>query len=347
MAQLVAHLHGMQGVRGSSPLSSTNMKEEDMSEERERRGLALQKIPAGWSAKDLPNLEGKRFLITGATSGIGKEAARELARVGAKVTIAARSLEKAESVKKELSSERIDLLELDLADLESVRRAARKIDYEIDVLILNAGIMAIPLRKSVDDFEMQMATNHLGHFAFAGLIRDRVKSRIVTISSQAHRMGSFGDGSLTSIRDICLGRNKYSPWGAYGASKLANLLFTFELERIASAKDWKLTAIAAHPGYSNTNLQSVAPKMRGNIWEERGTAFMNGVIAQSASRGALPTLCAATFPNLYGASFIGPDGLLEMRGFPKAVRARSIAYDQELANNLWNVSEELTGVVWR
>jgi NAD(P)-dependent dehydrogenase (short-subunit alcohol dehydrogenase family) len=194
---------------------------------------------------------------------------------------------------------------------------------------------------------MQMATNHLGHFAFAGLIRDRVKSRIVTISSQAHRMGSFGDGSLTSIRDICLGRNKYSPWGAYGASKLANLLFTFELERIASAKDWKLTAIAAHPGYSNTNLQSVAPKMRGNIWEERGTAFMNGVIAQSASRGALPTLCAATFPNLYGASFIGPDGLLEMRGFPKAVRARSIAYDQELANNLWNVSEELTGVVWR
>ena len=347
MAQLVAHLHGMQGVRGSSPLSSTNMKEEDMSEDKERRGLALQKIPAGWSAKDLPNLEGKRFLITGATSGIGKEAARELARAGAKVTIAARSLEKAESVKKELSSERIDLLELDLADLESVRRAARKVDYEIDVLILNAGIMAIPLRKSVDDFEMQMATNHLGHFAFAGLIRDRVKSRIVTISSQAHRMGSFGDGSLGSIRDICLGRHKYSPWGAYSASKLANLLFTFELQRIASAKDWKFTAIAAHPGYSNTNLQSVAPKMKGNIWEERGTAFMNGVIAQSASRGALPTLCAATFPNLYGASFIGPDGLLEMRGFPKAVRARSIAYDQELANNLWNVSEELTGVVWR
>ena len=347
MAQLVAHLHGMQGVRGSSPLSSTNMKEEDMSEDKERRGLALQKIPAGWSAKDLPNLEGKRFLITGATSGIGKEAARELARAGAKVTIAARSLEKAESVKKELSSERIDLLELDLADLESVRRAARKVDYEIDVLILNAGIMAIPLRKSADDFEMQMATNHLGHFAFAGLIRDRVKSRIVTISSQAHRMGSFGDGSLSSIRDICFGRDKYSPWGAYSASKLANLLFTFELERIASAKDWKFTAIAAHPGYSNTNLQSVAPKMKGNIWEERGTAFMNGVIAQSASRGALPTLCAATFPNLYGASFIGPDGLLEMRGFPKAVRARSIAYDQELANNLWNVSEELTGVVWR
>lgn len=318
-----------------------------MNESRNGRGLPLQKIPSGWSAKDLPNLEGKRFLITGATSGIGKEAARELARVGAKVTIAARSLEKAEAVRKEISSERIDLLELDLSDLESVRRAARKVDHPIDVLILNAGIMAIPFRKSNDDFEMQMATNHLGHFAFAGLIREQVKSRIVTISSQAHRMGSFADGSVSAIRDICLGRNKYSPWGAYGASKLANLLFTFELERISNVKDWGISAIAAHPGYSDTNLQSVAPQMKGNIWEERSTAFMNGVIAQSASRGALPTLCAATFPNLYGASFIGPDGLFEMRGFPKAVRARSIAYDQELSKNLWKVSEELTGVVWR
>jgi NAD(P)-dependent dehydrogenase (short-subunit alcohol dehydrogenase family) len=160
-------------------------------------------------------------------------------------------------------------------------------------------------------------------------------------------MGNFGDGTVGAIRDICLGRNKYSPWGAYGASKLANLLFTFELARLANSREWGITAIAAHPGYSNTNLQSVAPQMKGNIWEERGTALMNGVIAQSASRGALPTLCAATFPNLYGASFIGPDGLLEMRGYPKAVRARSIAYDQELAKNLWQVSEELTGVVWR
>ena len=311
------------------------------------RGLPLQKIPARWSANDLPSLEGKRFLITGATSGIGKEAARELARVGARVTIAARSLEKAEAVRKEISPSRIELLELDLADLESVRKAARRIDYEIDVLILNAGIMAIPLAKTKDDFEMQMGTNHLGHFAFAGLIREKVKSRVVTISSQAHRMGSFVDSSTTSIRDICLGRNKYSPWGAYGASKLANLLFTFELERLSSANGWGFKAFAAHPGYSNTNLQSVGPKVRGNIWEERATAFMNGIVAQSAARGALPTLCAATFPNLYGASFIGPDGFMEMRGFPRAVRARSIAYDQTLATNLWSVSEELTGVVWR
>jgi len=320
-----------------------------MSDTRESngRGLPLQKIPSRWSAQDLPSLEGKQFLITGATSGIGKEAARELARVGAKVTIAARSIEKAEAVKKEISTSRIEILQLDLADLESVRKAARNLDYEIDVLILNAGIMAIPLTKTKDDFEMQMGTNHLGHFAFAGLIKDRVKSRVVTISSQAHRMGSFADSSIASIRDICLGRNEYSAWGAYGASKLANLLFTFELERRSMANNWGFKALAAHPGYSNTNLQSVGPKVRGNIWEERATAFMNGIVAQSASRGALPTLCAATFPDLYGASFIGPDGFMEMRGFPRAVRARSIAYDQTLASNLWKVSEELTGVVWR
>jgi len=314
---------------------------------RSERGLALQLIPRGWNVTDIPDQSGRRFLITGATSGIGKEAARELARAGARVTIAARSLEKAAAVQRELSSDLIELVELDLSDLESVRRAARNIDYEIDVLILNAGIMAVPLRKTKDDFESQIGTNHLGHFAFAGLLRKQVRSRVVSIASQAHRAGNFGDGSRDSIRDICLGRNKYSTWGAYGASKLANLLFTFELERRASAHGWGFHAYAAHPGYSNTNLQSVGPKERGNIWEERGTALMNNVIAQSAARGALPTLCAATFPNLYGGSYIGPDGFMEMRGFPRAVRARSIAYDQELARNLWDVSEELTGVVWR
>lgn len=311
------------------------------------RGLPLQRIPRGWSATDLPNLEGKSFLITGGTSGIGKEAARELARAGAQVIITARSPEKGEATKKELSSARVSHITMDLNDLNSVRKAAREVIEPIDVLILNAGVMAIPLTKTADDFEMQMGTNHLGHFAFAGLIREKVRSRIVSVSSQAHRTGSFGDGSLDSIRDICLGRAKYNPWGAYGASKLANLLFTFEAERRARAHGWSFSAFAAHPGYSNTNLQSVSPKVRGRVTEERVTALMNAVIAQSASMGALPTLCAATFPNLYGASYIGPDGLMEMRGYPKAVRARSIAYDQNLARNLWSVSEELTGVQWR
>ena len=286
-------------------------------------------------------------MITGATSGIGKESARELVRAGAQVTITARNLEKAEVVRKEISTQKVSIVEMDLADLNSVRKAAREITSDIDVLILNAGVMAVPFTKTADDFELQMGTNHLGHFAFAGLLYPRVKSRVVTVSSQAHRTGSFGDGSIETIKEICFGKNKYQPWGAYGASKLANLLFTFELERLSSARNYGFHAFAAHPGYSNTNLQSVGPKMRGNLREERATAFMNSVIAQSPSRGALPTLCAATFPNLYGATYIGPDGLLEMRGFPKATRARAIAYDQRLARNLWSASEELTGVYWR
>jgi NAD(P)-dependent dehydrogenase (short-subunit alcohol dehydrogenase family) len=318
-----------------------------MTEENRNSRLPLQHIPRGWSARDLANLEGKRFLITGATSGIGKESARELVRAGAHVIISGRNPEKAEQTRKELSSDRVSTLILDLADLNSIRKAAREVTEEIDVLILNAGVMAVPFTKTADDFELQMGTNHLGHFAFAGLIADRITSRVVSVSSQAHRTGSFADGSIESIRDICLGRNKYQAWGAYGASKLANLLFTFELQRIATARKYPFNAFAAHPGYSNTNLQSVGPQMRGSVVEERATAFMNSIVAQSASRGALPTLCAATFPNLYGASYIGPDGLLEMRGYPKATRARAIAYDQNLARNLWSVSEELTSVQWR
>jgi NAD(P)-dependent dehydrogenase (short-subunit alcohol dehydrogenase family) len=309
--------------------------------------LPLQHIPSGWSAKDLPDLTGKHFVITGGTSGIGKEAARELVRAGANVTITARNLEKAEVVQKELSNNKVSVIKLDLADLNSVRKAAREITQSIDVLILNAGVMAVPFTKTADDFELQMGTNHLGHFALAGLLSQQITSRVVSISSQAHRTGSFGDGSVQAIRDICLGNNKYQPWAAYGASKLANLLFTFELQRLATARGYIFSAFAAHPGYSNTNLQSVGPKMRGSLREERATAFMNSIVAQSAAKGALPTLCAATFPNLYGASYIGPDGLLEMRGYPKATRARSIAYDQPLARNLWSVSEELTGVQWR
>ncbi len=223
-----------------------------MDSNSEKNALALQVIPRGWNASDIGDQSGKHFLITGATSGIGLESARELIRAGAQVTIAARDLKKAEQVVKELSSQRAQILHLDLADLNSVRKAARDVKQDIDVLILNAGVMATPYTKTADDFELQMGVNHLGHFALAALLADRIKSRVVSVSSAAHRLGNFGEGSQDAIRDICLGRNKYQPWSAYGASKLANLLFTFELERIARKANYSFSAFAAHPGYANT-----------------------------------------------------------------------------------------------
>jgi NAD(P)-dependent dehydrogenase (short-subunit alcohol dehydrogenase family) len=206
--------------------------------------------------------------------------------------------------------------------------------------------MATPFAKTKDNFELQMGTNHLGHFAFAGLLHKQVRERIVSVSSFVHRMGSFGDNSQTAIKDICLGVGKYQPWAAYSASKLANLLFVSELERLRIKNNWSFIPIAVHPGYSNTNLQGVAPAMKGNKLEGQIIGGMNSIFAQSSARGALPTLCASVFPELLGGSFIGPNGLLEMRGFPKITRARALAYDQTLARNLWQVSEELTGIVW-
>lgn len=304
-------------------------------------------IPRGWRVQDLYDQSGKRFLITGGTSGLGRETARELARNGAHVTITARSTKKANETLNEIASEKVDFIEMDLTDLESVRKAARAVTGTYDVLILNAGIMAIPFAKTVDGFETQFGTNHLGHFALTGLIKNQITHRIITVSSFAHRMGSFGSGSLDEIKDIALGNKKYSPWGAYGTSKLANLLFSFELERKARINNWPFISIATHPGYANTNLQMVSSRIRENSTEEKITAIINKLFGQSATNGALPILLAATHPGLFGGLFVAPSGLMEMRGSPKLTRAREIAYDQMLATNLWSISEELTGVSWK
>ena len=303
-------------------------------------------FPDNWSASDIPDLTGKRYLITGATSGIGLAAATELARRNAHVVITARSAEKARQGLKKIGPGLVDYILLDLTDLESVKRAAARVDRAFDVVVLNAGVMATPFTKTVDGFELQMGTNHLGHFAFAGLIKNQIKDRLVVVSSFAHKLGNFGDNTLSSIRNICLGIGKYQKWQVYGASKLANLLFVSEVERLRIQNNWSFIPLAVHPGYSDTNLQAVASQMRGAATEEKITMMINKLLAQPASQGALPTLAAAVYPDLIGASFIGPNGFLEMRGTPKLTRAKALAYDQVLAKNLWQVSEELTKVSW-
>ena len=297
-------------------------------------------IPRGWDASDIPDLTGKKFVITGGTSGIGKEAARELARAGAHVTITARNAAKGAATVAEIARDRVDFKLLDLADLSSVRNFAKEFTAPFDVLILNAGVMATPFALTKDKFEMQVGTNHLGHFALTGLLQKQIKERVVAVSSQAHRASRIGNFSIDDLRNKAKGIGAYNPWSAYAYSKLANLLFIHELERRQMRNNWGLEAVAAHPGYADTNL------ITGATVQDRAGALANSLFAQSAERGALPTLCAATYPGLYGASYIGPDGFMEMRGFPKLTRAAAIAYDQRLAMDLWSVSEELTGVTW-
>jgi NAD(P)-dependent dehydrogenase (short-subunit alcohol dehydrogenase family) len=297
-------------------------------------------IPREWTASQIGDLSGKSFLITGGTSGIGKEAAHALLQAGAKVTITARSAAKGAATVAEFSSERITSRILDLADLASVRKFAEEFNENIDVLILNAGVMGTPFALTKDGFELQMGTNHLGHFALTGLLRSQVKERVVAVSSQMHRAARVSGISIDELRDRARGVGAYNPWSAYALSKLTNLLFIYELQRRSMKNNWGINAIAVHPGYANTNLIS------GASVQDRAGALANALFAQSAKRGALPTLCAATFPNLYGASYIGPDGVMELRGYPKLTRAASIAYDQGLATNLWTLSEELTGVTW-
>jgi NAD(P)-dependent dehydrogenase (short-subunit alcohol dehydrogenase family) len=297
-------------------------------------------VPRGWNAANIPDLTGKHFLITGGTSGIGKETARELARAGAHVTITARNATKGANTVAEFAKDRVTFKLLDLAELSSVRKFAQEFTEPFDVLILNAGVMATPFTLTKDNFETQMGTNHLGHFALTGLLRNQIKERVVAVSSQMHRTARISGATADDLRDKAKGIGAYNPWSAYAVSKLANLLFIHELERRQLRNNWNLQAVAAHPGYADTNL------VAGASVQDRAGAFANALFAQSAERGALPTLCAATFPGLIGASYIGPDGFLEMRGFPKLTRAAAIAYDQRLAADLWTISEELTGVTW-
>ncbi len=293
-----------------------------------------------WTAADMPDQCGRRVVVTGANSGLGSATARELARAGASVVIACRNVAKGEEMASGMPGE-VEVRELDLADLGSVRAFAETFaaDHEqLDLLINNAGVMAPPRRLTKDGFESQFGTNHLGHFALTGLLLAPLMAapapRVVTISAGLHRIGTIRFDDLQ-------GEHAYNNWRWYGQSKLANLMFCFELQRRARAAGVKLLSLAAHPGYAATNLQFAGPA----AWYERAAMTVsNRVIAQSAEMGALPALYAATYPDLPGGSFVGPDGLLEGRGHPRTVTAAGKAYDQQAWRRLWEVSEELTGV---
>src|SRR4051794_31423172 len=283
-----------------------------------------------WTTEDMGPQDGRRFVITGANSGIGLEAARALGAAGAQVVVACRDTAKGEQAVAGLDGE-FTVCRLDLADLSSVRAFAAELEGELDVLINNAGVMAVPRSKTADGFELQLGTNHLGHFALTGLLLDRIRDRVVTIASGAHRMGRINFGDLQSER-------RYQRWLAYGQSKLANLLFMMELQRRLDRAGSPRRSVAAHPGYAATNLQSHRQSIQDQVM-----GLANHVVAQSAAMGALPTLYAAT-EDLPGAAYVGPDGWFEQRGHPRLVNMSGAAKNEESARRLWEVSEELTGV---
>ncbi len=286
-----------------------------------------------FSTADVPDIPDRRVIVTGANSGIGRAAARVLAAAGAQVTLAVRNLDKGHRAAAQIHG-KTEVRELDLANLDSVRAFAAGWEGEIHLLINNAGIMIPPLSRTADGFELQFGTNHLGHFALTNLLLARITGRVVTVSSSAHRMGRI------NFEDLNWERRRYSPWAAYGQSKLANLLFTFELQRRLLAAGSPVLAVAAHPGYAATNLQSHS---QSGFWDFAMAKVGNALFAQSESAGALPTLCAA-FAEIPGGSFVGPGGLQGMRGAPRVVSSSRRARDVQTARALWDMSEELTGV---
>ncbi len=301
-----------------------------------------------WTADDIPDLAGKTVIVTGGNSGIGYEAAQQFARKNAATILACRSLDKANAAAGQIVASYpgsiVEVMALDLSSLASIREFAdafHQSNRKLDVLVNNAGVMALPYRKTVDGFEMQFGTNHLGHFALTGLLLDVLLAtdgaRVVNVASGAHRMGRIRFDDLQWERG-------YYKWFAYGQSKLANLLFTFELQRRIDAAGAKLLAVACHPGYAATNLQAAGPRMNGSSMMESLWGRLNGAFAQSAAMGALPTLYAATSREVRGGDYIGPDGFAEMWGHPTKVTCSAAAKDAEVAAKLWRISEQLTKV---
>jgi NAD(P)-dependent dehydrogenase (short-subunit alcohol dehydrogenase family) len=300
---------------------------------------------AKWTTTDIPDQTGRVAVITGANTGLGYETAAALAAKGAQVVLAVRNLDKGKDaaalIHKRNPAAEVNLQELDLTSLDSIRAAAEQLrsDHDrIDLLVNNAGVMWTPKSTTKDGFELQFGTNHLGHFAFTGLLLDRLLpvagSRVVTVSSIGHRIRAD-----IHFDDLQWERG-YSRVGAYGQAKLANLLFTYELQRRLAPHGTTIAA-AAHPGGSRTELSRNLPSPLRGVFN-----VVEPLVAQDAATGALPTLRAATDPGVHGGQYFGPDGFGQMRGHPKVVASSVKSHDVEVQKRLWAVSEELTGVVY-
>jgi NAD(P)-dependent dehydrogenase (short-subunit alcohol dehydrogenase family) len=296
-----------------------------------------------WTAADVPDQHGRTAVVTGANTGLGFETAHRLAGHGATVVLACRTMAKAadaaERIRAAVPGARLEVIRLDLGSLASVRAAAgqvRETCPRLDLLINNAGLMTPPYGKTEDGFELQFGTNHLGHFALTGLVLDSLLavpgSRIVTVSSNGHRAGDI------YFDDINF-EHRYSRVRAYGQSKLANLMFTYELERRLREAGAATSALAAHPGVSTTELQRHLP-----AWMQAMGRFMP---SQPAERGALPTLRAATDPSARGGQYYGPAGRFQMTGYPVPVQSSRRSHDPEVQRRLWELSQRLTGVTYR
>ena len=290
----------------------------------------------GFSLADIQDLTGQTAIVTGASSGIGLETAKALIAHGARVILAVRDEAKGRAAAKAMPGPgSAEVALLDLASLDSVRAFARDWSRQpVDLLINNAGVMIPPLSRTKDGFELQFGTNHLGHFALTNLLLPNVTGRVVTVSSSAHRYGRI------DFDDLNWERRRYRAWRAYGQSKLANLLFTAELQRRLAEAGSPVLSMAAHPGYAATNLQSHSDS---RLMEFAMGTLGNRLVAQDAASGALPTLYAAT-ADLPGNTFAGPSGFGGTRGAPAPCARSRAASDAEVARRLWRVSESLTGV---
>jgi NAD(P)-dependent dehydrogenase (short-subunit alcohol dehydrogenase family) len=315
----------------------------------------VQRIPgsevtnsATWSAADAGDLTGRVALVTGANSGIGYETTRVLTDHGAHVIMACRDGQKAARARDKLESQldrsSLELLDLDLSDLASVRAAAERVLQQharLDLLVNNAGIMGTPYRQTRDGFELQMATNHLGHFALTGLLVDRLvtteRSRIVAVSSHMHRLGRIKPDDVATTK----ARNS---WIEYSTTKLANLLFVAELSRRLEAGGFPTMALAAHPGWTRSNLAGSGGSMSRSRVRRRLSRVVGSNLGQSAGGGALSVLCAATSSHVHNGQYVGPGGIFGMYGPPRVARPSRRARDPQMAARLWEASEELTGV---